>query len=212
MRTSETIKELADALAKAQGAFPAIRKGKTAKVKGTSKSGKDFEYSYAYADLSDIMDAIRKALAENGLSIIQPIGKGTNGDGLVLVTRLLHSSGQWLEEDYPVDVYERPQEQGSAITYARRYAVTALLGIAAEEDDDGQAAQGGDRRPAEPRAKKHQPGTAPEGYHDQPWDDHKSPAETPSCGHCGSINVKPDPKGPGWLICADCKRGSKVAA
>lgn len=143
LTTSENIADLAAALAKAQGAFPSVEKGKTARVRGENKkTGSEVEYTYAYADLADILQAVRKPLSENGLAIIQPV---VNGEEVVLVTRLIHASGQWIESTYPVDMYEKPQETGSALTYARRYAVTALLGIAAEEDDDGAAAQGGTR-------------------------------------------------------------------
>lgn len=161
LSTSEpTFADLAAALAKAQGSFPAIKKEHVAKVRGESKHGEPVEFSYGYADLADILDAIRKPLSENGLSIIQPIVP-SDPEHVLLVTRLLHSSGQWIESAYPIDVYEKPQEMGSAITYARRYALTALLGIAAEEDDDGQTAQGSSRaartetkRPACPQCGK----------------------------------------------------------
>lgn len=132
--TSETLGELATALAKAQVEFPAVHKTRTARIK-TDKG----EYSYVYADLSDVLDAIRKPLADNGLTITQPIV--LEQGATVLVSRLLHASGQWIESTYPLPNYSRPQEMGSAITYARRYTLCALLGITAEDDDDGQTAQ-----------------------------------------------------------------------
>lgn len=134
---SESIGKLADALAKAQAEIKAPKKGKTAKL-GT--------YSYSYADLADIIEAYREPLSKNGLALAQTMRWQDNH--LVLVTTLLHSSGEWLSSEYPLASYPKPQEQGSAITYARRYNVTALLGIAAEDDDDGAAAQTGTPRAA----------------------------------------------------------------
>lgn len=131
---SQTIGALAEALAKAQGSMESPAKTKRAKIESQKGS-----YSYTYADLSDIVDAIRKPLSENGLSVAQVISY--DGQALVLTTQLQHASGEWLRSTYPLPLHQRPQDQGSAITYARRYALCALLGIAAEDDDDGQAAQ-----------------------------------------------------------------------
>jgi hypothetical protein len=135
MQHSEQIGDLALALSSAQAIIKAPTKGKTASL-GT--------YSYKYADLADVIDCYREPLSKHGLAIAQTMRLE---DGhIILATRLLHKSGQWLESDYPVTAYSKPQEQGSAITYARRYAVTALLGIAAEDDDDGAAAQAGESK------------------------------------------------------------------
>lgn len=137
---SEAIGELAKALAAAQAVMKAPTKGRSAKIEG--KDGRA-GYSYKYADLADVIECFREPLTKNGLALVQTMAPV---DGhLVLTTKLLHSSGQWLASAYPVSAYQRPQEQGSAITYARRYAVTALLGIAAEDDDDGAAAQHGEK-------------------------------------------------------------------
>ncbi len=134
MKTSEQIDKLAGALAKAQAAIKAPSKNKVAKVQ--TKTGG--EYSYRYADLSDIIDAIRDPLASNGLAVTS----GTEHNGhFTLNSRLIHESGQWIEASYPLpDGSIRAQEMGSAITYGRRYTLCALLGIVAEDDDDGEAA------------------------------------------------------------------------
>jgi hypothetical protein len=84
----ETTGKLADALAKAQAEFKAIKKDKTAKVR--MKAGG--EYSYNYADLSSVIDATKEALSKNGLAIMQPVE--FQGERLVLHTKLLHSSGE----------------------------------------------------------------------------------------------------------------------
>lgn len=144
---SESIGKLADALSKAQAAIKPPKKGKTAKVQ-TKDGG---SYSYSYADLADVIECYRAPLSANGLALTQ-LMRLQDGH-MVLVTKLAHSSGEWLASEYPVATYVRPQEQGSAITYARRYAATAMLGIAAEDDDDGAAAQTGEAKTAPAKAK-----------------------------------------------------------
>lgn len=137
---SEQINELAAALAKAQGQFPKVRKSKTANVKHKNGGG---EHSYSYADLADVLEAVRKPLSETGLALLQLIEPAERH--LFLRTQLLHTSGQFLDSVYPLPAGLDAQGMGSAITYARRYTISAMLGIAAEDDDDGQGAN--DRRP-----------------------------------------------------------------
>lgn len=137
MSEANGLGELAAALSKAQAAFPKVLKDRTAKIASTRG-----EYSYKYADLASLLEAIRKPLSDNGLAVVQPIE--TTDSGMVLHTMLLHSSGEHLDSYYPLTAHERPQEMGSEITYSRRYALSALLGIASEEDDDGAAAQRSD--------------------------------------------------------------------
>lgn len=149
---SEKIGALAEALAKAQGAMSSPAKTKLAKIESQKGS-----YSYTYADLADVIEATRKPLADNGLSCCQIISY--DGQALLLTTQLQHASGEWLRSTYPLPLHQRPQDQGSAITYARRYALCALLGIAAEDDDDGAAAQAA--KPAPARAKAAAPVTLP---------------------------------------------------
>ncbi len=125
---SPEMNELATALSKMQGSMPPVFKNKTAKI--LTKSGSS--YSYAYADLTGIWDCIRQSLMDVGLSICQ-----TFSDGMI-VTILMHSSGQWIKSCLPLHCSReiRPQELGSIITYMRRYALTSILGISADEDDD----------------------------------------------------------------------------
>jgi hypothetical protein len=143
---SDQIGELAAALAKAHAEIKAPKKGRTAKV--PTKAGGS--YSYNYADLADVIECYQGPLSKHGLALTHTL---RIQDGhMVLVTTLMHSSGQWKDSEYPLQNYDRPQEQGSAITYARRYAASAILGIAAQDDDDGQAAQDAEpRRREEPR-------------------------------------------------------------
>lgn len=123
---SEQIAELAAALAKAQSVMgPAI----------INKQNPHFKNRYA--DLAAVFDAIRKPLADNGLSITQTTQ--LRDGALILRTTLRHSTGQWIASDYPLPIGAKPQELGSARTYARRYELSAICGIAADEDDDGEA-------------------------------------------------------------------------
>jgi hypothetical protein len=160
MSQSESIKELASALAKAQGEFPAIEKNKTAKI--PKKTGGD--YSYQYADLADIIRVVTPALTKYGLSVTQ--SPTLVGDKFVLETVLMHASGEWRSALYPLMGHERAQEQGSEITYARRYALCPMLGIHGEEDDDGKAASDAPRaqatRPRPPEIP-HNPHPIPSG-------------------------------------------------
>lgn len=137
MQTSEMTNELAAALSKAQGQFGNVPKNREVTVK--TKTGGS--YKFKYATLDAIGDAIRKPLAENGLSYIQAVT--TTERGMAIDTRLMHASGQWLQTITPMKVEnDGNQAIGSAITYGRRYALSALLGIVSEEDDDGNAADG----------------------------------------------------------------------
>ncbi len=129
---SDAINELAGALAKAQG-----------KIKPAIKSVENTFYKSSFADLPAVMEACRGPLSENGLAIIQLTQY--EGDQIWLETILAHSSGQFIGSKYPVrPVKSDPQGLGSALTYARRYALMAMVGIVADDgsDDDANAASG----------------------------------------------------------------------
>jgi hypothetical protein len=133
---SEEVAEIFTALSKAQGAMSNPRKDKTVKV--TSRDGRSYEF--AYATLSGIIDAIRKPFFENGLCFTQTLTR--EDSKLILRTRIGHSSGQWIATSLPVEAREQSaQGLGSAITYAKRYTLSAICGIAADEDDDAGAAE-----------------------------------------------------------------------
>lgn len=169
MRRSENIGNLVKSLAAAQGAMKPLIKDRKAKIE--SQKG---NYSYSYADLASVIDCYREPLARNGLALMQPVGGIVDGH-LILTTLLAHESGEWVSEDYPVPVYQRPQEQGSAITYARRYQAQAMLGLASE-DDDGATAQ-----TAEPpvRARREEP--RPERKPSEPKPSASEPKPSESC-------------------------------
>jgi hypothetical protein len=135
MNASDEINELAAALAKARGEFPAIPKHRTATV--VMKSGG--KYSYSYADISDVLDAITPALSKHGLCVTQH----TVLDKLDmnLETWLIHSSGQYIWSIYPVcSIASDHKMMGAALTYARRFSLTAVVGVAADDDGDGENA------------------------------------------------------------------------
>ncbi len=155
---TENIAELASALAKAQGA-----------IVNAAKDTENTFFHSRYATLASVWDACRKPLADNGLAVVQTVTETDRGQ--VLVTTLAHASGQWMRSHYPVvPVKQDPQGFGSALTYARRYALSAMVGVA-PADDDGEAAvgRGGngfdklDRKPqqAPPRAVQSVPKAAP---------------------------------------------------
>jgi hypothetical protein len=123
---SEAIDLLATALSKAQ-----------ATMESAAKNKRNPHFNSRYADLSSIIEAVRKPLTDNGLSFTQTIY--CIETGLFLETTLLHTSGQWLKSEYPL-VQGTPQQTGSSLTYARRYSLSSIAGIAADEDDDGAAA------------------------------------------------------------------------
>lgn len=131
------IDKIAAALAAAQGELTNPPKTKTANL------GK---YKYRYADLAEIIEHVRPVLAKHSLAVVQlTVADSRN----VLVTRLIHASGQYLESTYPLPTQAAAQDMGSAITYARRYSLCAILGIAADEDDDvEQATKGENNREA----------------------------------------------------------------
>ena len=137
MPQSDSIKELATALSKVQGELTYAKKD----------SANPF-FKSRYADLESVWDACRDLLAKNGLSVIQMPGNYFEGR-MWLVTKLCHTSGEWIEQEMSVPVPKAdPQGAGSALTYMRRYALAAFVGVV-QADDDGNAAS-----PQKPTAVK----------------------------------------------------------
>lgn len=139
-RCPEGTGKLAEALAKAiPNIAPLVRN----RVSHFAKKDKKGNPIPDYADLAQCHKAAAKALAEQGLVVIQTVTNNTDGD-LVLCTQLLHSSGQYIESNIPIKASQQnPQQVASAITYARRTAYCAIVGMAADDDDDGQQATDG---------------------------------------------------------------------
>lgn len=140
MTTSEQVNEIAAALAKAQG-----------KMKNAALNKVNPHFRNRYADLAAIRDAVTPELSVNGIAATQTIGFKDDGRQFV-VTRLLHTSGQWIESACAIPPPGDMQKMGSAITYARRYSLSAICGIAADEDDDGNGSPENSRQEAQPSA------------------------------------------------------------
>lgn len=127
---SEHIGKLAEALSKAQSSMTEAK-----------EDSKNPFFKSNYADLTSVWRACKDSLSTNGLAISQVTGF-MEGQ-LFLVTTLIHSSGEWMKGYYPLYLAKQdPQAVGSAITYARRYALAAIVGVCKEgEDDDAEKAQ-----------------------------------------------------------------------
>ena len=138
---SETIGALAAALAKAQSKFTFAAKSAEAPLLSKGRDGKTYQSGKrTYADLQSIIDAVREGLTSNGIAVIQA-PMPSKKDGILLRTTLAHESGEWIasELELPNDRMGGVQGMGSALTYARRYALAAMVGIA-QDDDDGETA------------------------------------------------------------------------
>lgn len=147
MTKSDDIKELATALAKAQG-----------EIQNVTKDAKNPHFKSDYATLDAITDTVRPAFAKHGLAIVQMPGFA---DGIVTVETLItHSSGQWITGHTASPVAKAdPQGIGSATTYLRRYSLAAIAALA-QTDDDGNAASQGN---GQARVAQSKP-SAPDGY------------------------------------------------
>lgn len=127
LEQSTELGELFAALSKAQG-----------QMTGAVKDSQNPFFKSKYADLHQVWEAVRKPLSDNNLSVIQSTNQ--RGTTLFVVTTIGHSSGQWMKSFTPVKMMkDDPQAMGSAITYARRYALAAIAGVA-QMDDDGESA------------------------------------------------------------------------
>lgn len=144
MSTSETlhptsspdIAELIKALAKVQ-----------AEIEGAKKDSTNPFFKSKYADLASTWAACKDGLTKNGCAVIQTVD--TIGEKIVLITTLAHSSGQWMRGYMPVIMVKQdPQAMGSAIMYARRYSLAAIVGVC-PVDDDAEAAMADARKPKE---------------------------------------------------------------
>lgn len=124
---SETIGALAAALSKAQG-----------EIENAAKDRKNDFFKASYATLASVIEAVKTPLAKNGLSYCQIV----EGAGETLSTILMHSSGEWIKSVSPIKTSKNDaQGYGSGLTYARRYALSAICGVT-QDDDDGNEATG----------------------------------------------------------------------
>ena len=114
-----------------QGGLASVGKGKTNPF-----------FNSSYADINDILVAIRPELMKNGLAITQGNRYCTDSNGFYITTMLVHNSGEWIKSEVrmPIGGKKDAQAVGSSITYGRRYGLSAILGISVEADDDGNRA------------------------------------------------------------------------
>jgi hypothetical protein len=133
MKTSESITSIAPALLKAQKA-----------IKFAVKDANNPHFKSKYADLSSVIEAIKQPLNDAGILFIQTPSPSETGT-LSLTTRLIHESGEWIEDTATMPLPRHdPQGFGSAMTYCRRYALAAAVGVY-QDDDDGNTGSGVDK-------------------------------------------------------------------
>lgn len=126
---SEQVNELFAAMAKAQATIQPALKDKANPF-----------FKSRYCDLASVWSACRDSLSSNGICVVQTVDK--NESGMFLITTLGHMSGQWMRSQMPILLGKMdPQSLGSAITYCRRYSLAAIVGVAPDDDDDGERAQ-----------------------------------------------------------------------
>src|SRR5215218_9459925 len=158
-RTSDSVAALAAALAKAQAALTNPEKSLTATIPAGRIGERD--RSFRYASLSSGLDIVRKALGQHEIATLQTTAIDTTTGMVNLTTTLAHASGEWIASDWPVcPITETasPQRMGSALTYARRYALFTLVGIAGEDDLDAPDLNGGSSDPLPDAVSTSEPG------------------------------------------------------
>src|SRR3954465_15959965 len=136
-RSSESIGAIAGALAKAQGELINPEKSLTATIR--SPFPRETDRTFRYASLSAGLDIVRKALGKQEIATVQTTAIDHEAGLIRLTTVLAHSSGEWVSSDWPVCPVgdtAAPHKMGAALTYARRYALFTLVGIAGEDDLD----------------------------------------------------------------------------
>src|SRR6476646_8989394 len=136
-RSSESVGALAAALAKAQAEIQNPEKSLTATI--VSPFPREAVRSFRYAPLSSGLDLVRKCLGQHEIATVQTTAIDGETGLIKLTTTLVHASGEWVSSDWPVCAVSEtaaPHRLGSALTYARRYALFTLVGIAGEDDLD----------------------------------------------------------------------------
>src|SRR5712671_733295 len=150
-RSSESVAALACALAKAQSELVNPEKSLTATIKGMRAGEGD--RTFRYAPLSSGLEIVRKTLGQHQIAAIQTTAIDQAAGLVNLTTMLAHASGEWIASDWPVcpiaDMAS-PRRMGAALTYARRYALFTLVGIAGEDDLDAPDLHRADERPPGP--------------------------------------------------------------
>jgi hypothetical protein len=184
-RSSESVGALASALAKAQAELVNPEKTLTATIR-TGRPG-DGERSFRYAPLSSGLDIVRKTLGQHEIATLQTTAIDQVAGMVHLTTTLAHASGEWIASDWPVcPIAEtaNPQRMGAALSYARRYALFTLVGIAGEDDLDA------------PDLCDGPPSLLPSAVDRSftPTDDQsRMPPRTPGDGHARRVRAKLEP-------------------
>jgi len=151
MTQSEVINELAGALSKAQGEMQAAIKDK---INPFFKS--------SYADLGSVWDAARPVLSKHGLCVMQTTEIVGDQGKIIMVTTLAHTSGQWMKSFLPLNPAKSDSQGiGVALTYLRRYSLSAIVGVVCDDDDDGEGAVGRGKQGNGHQAKQEQQAAAP---------------------------------------------------
>src|SRR5712675_748236 len=166
-RSSESVAALASALAKAQAELVNPEKSLTATIKGVRAGEGD--RTFRYAPLSSGLEIVRKTLGQHQIAAIQTTAIDQAAGIVNLTTMLAHASGEWIDSDWPVCAIAdmaSPRRMGAALTYARRYALFTLVGIAGEDDLDAPDLHDVDAGPSGPTngtgtAGIGQPGASP---------------------------------------------------
>ena len=146
MKTSESLTKIAPALLAAQKA-----------IEGAHKSAFNPFHKSKYADMGDVIEAVKKPLNDNNIMYTQLVQISENG--AYVETVLLHTSGEYITSETPVLLKDpnNPQAQGTGITYAKRYGLQAICGLPTE-DDDGNKATEPPKKPVKPPVKPAKPG------------------------------------------------------
>lgn len=205
------------ALARAQATFKTPTKTKRAKVKGTTKSGQPYEYEYMYSSLDDLIAAVRPSLNREGVFMGQ--NNMNDGSRVTITTFFRFGDEVWTSPEWTITA-ETPDAQklGSALTYARRHSMSCATGVAAEEDDDGQAAgenKGPSRnvkRPDQPQQsdKRNSASTAPDAK-SAPAKPAEKPAEPPAQELAPASSTADQKQGRGELAAyPGCINGKQV--
>ena len=172
---SESIGELAGALAKASADFKPVEKD----AEASFETKKGALIKFRYATLGNVYKAVRPGLSKNGLSVVHQCNEGA------LVSLLIHSSGEWISSTIPIGHPDEWKQYGGALTYAKRYATAGLLAVAADEDTDVAGLEGlGPDRDKAPPARAEKSRRAP------------APAERQRSIHEGTSPAQADPKAP----------------
>jgi hypothetical protein len=155
-RSSESIAKLAAALAKAQGELINPEKSLTATIKTADAAT---QQTFRYAPLSSGLEIVRKTLGQHEIAVVQTTSTDPAAGMINLTTMLAHASGEWIASEWPVCAVTEtsaPHRLGAALTYARRYALFTLVGIAGEDDMDAPdlVAPTPQKQPPEPASGK----------------------------------------------------------